>query len=441
MKFSFLALVALGVSLVHSGAASAADLAGVWTGTWTKQGDALPVTVMFEDSAAGWSGTFDSDALQVAGIPLADVRDANGTVHWLLKGDRTTTVFDGTLDGNRLAGTFTESGTPGTFALARAALPEAKIASRDVTFADGEVTLAGTLLSPPAPGPHPAIVFLQGSGPEGRWANTYLARAFARGGIAALIYDKRGVGGSTGNWQTAGFEALAVDAVAGLRFLRMQSGIDPARIGIYGHSQGGTIAPIVAVRDGHLAFVIASAAAGLAPADTERFSVDNSIGVKDFAPNEARDADTYVHALVDVAYGGKPRATLDALAAKFGKRSWYFAPPPPGDSYWTISRKVAAFEPWLWWKQVHAPVLLVYGGHDERVPPVKSADAIRAALAAGDNLDVALKFYPHADHTFTIVDPAKTGGWPKKEEDYAAAMVEWVNVKNATVAAGPGSGR
>ncbi len=411
--------------LIAAGAASAADLAGTWKGTWTKDSDPLPVTVTFGDAGGAWSGQFDSDALQVSGIPFADIQATDGKVHWLLKGDQTSSVFDGTLTGDALAGTFVEGSTHGTFALARSGETAQTISSRDVTFANGAVTLAGTLLLPSTPGTHPAVVFLHGSGPEGRWANRYLAHKFVENGIAALIYDKRGVGQSTGDWRKAGFDALAGDALAGIRFLRTQAGVDPAKIGIYGHSQGGTFAPIVAARDGHLAFVIASAAGGIQPSDLERFSLMNEVGTAALPPAEQKDAWRYIDAVVGVAYRGQSRKSLDALAAKFKSRSWYFEPPPPEDSYWAISRKIAGFQPALWWQQVKCPVLLVYGGHDKRVPPGPSAKAIQSALFAGENFHAELKFYPNADHTFTIVDPPKQGGWPVHEPDYAAYLIAW----------------
>ena len=78
--------------------------------------------------------------------------------------------------------------------------------------------LAGTLVLPATPGKHPAIACLHGSGPEARWANHYLAQKFAEHGIVALIYDKRGVGESSGDWQKATFAELADDAAAGIRF-------------------------------------------------------------------------------------------------------------------------------------------------------------------------------------------------------------------------------
>jgi dipeptidyl aminopeptidase/acylaminoacyl peptidase len=219
---------------------------------------------------------------------------------------------------------------------------------------------------------------------------------------------------------------LADDAVAGIRFLQSQSDVHPGRVGIYGHSQGGTIAPLVGVRAGDLHFVIASAAGGINAAEVETYSVENAIGIAKLPPTERPDAQRYVGALIDVAYRGRDRKALDAMTPEFESRPWYFPSPPPDHSYWFISKQMAAFEPANYWRQVKAHVLLVYGAHDERVPPRESARGIEAALKSGGNKSVTLKMYPNADHTFTIVDPTRTGGWPKHELSYAGTLVTWV---------------
>jgi dipeptidyl aminopeptidase/acylaminoacyl peptidase len=422
----FVFVAVLSAFIVMMTTAHADDLAGGWKGMWTKDGDALPVTVTFAKKGDAYSGAFDSDALQVVGIPLGGVSDTNGRVHFQIKGDQSTTVFDGAITSNAMSGTFTEGRAKGSFVLTRSLLPSAQIRTRDVTFRDKDVTLSGTILLPATPGKHPAFVFLHGSGPEGRWANHYLAQKLAESGIVALIYDKRGVGQSTGDWQKSTFEALADDAVAGIRFLQSQSEVDATRVGIYGHSQGGTIAPLVGVQSGDLRFVIASAAGGIDPADVETYSVENSVGMAKLRPAERDDVRSYVHALMDVAYRGQNRAPLDAMAAKFKNRDWYFAAPPPDNSYWLISKQMAAFNPAEFWRQIKAPVLLVYGAHDERVPPRESANAIQSALESGGNRNVTLKMYANADHTFTIVDPPHQGGWPKHEPDYADVLVSWI---------------
>jgi pimeloyl-ACP methyl ester carboxylesterase len=199
-----------------------------------------------------------------------------------------------------------------------------------------------------------------------------------------------------------------------------------AHIGIYGHSQGATFAPLVATRADNLDFVIAASAGGLLPADVETYSVENSIGVSRLASGEQADARSFVHALIDVAYRGKDRALLAAMAAKYKGREWYFDAPPLDDSYWAISRLIASFEPSLVWRQVRARVLLLYGAHDERVPPVEGANAILAALKAGGNTRVTLKNYPTADHAFLVVDPPNKSGWPKHVPDYAETLTQWI---------------
>ena len=73
----------------------------------------------------------------------------------------------------------------------------------DVRFASGDVQLAGTLLAPSTAGKHPAIILVHGSGAENREFILPFARFLVRRGMAVLGYDKRGVGGSTGDWQTA----------------------------------------------------------------------------------------------------------------------------------------------------------------------------------------------------------------------------------------------
>ena len=409
----WLALLSLaGIAL--AGMAHAADLAGIWSGIWTKAGDDLTVVVTFERSQAGFTGSFESHALGVVGIPFQQVATDGRKLHFVLAGDESTTTFDGTLKGDRIDGTLVEGGTKGTFYLVRVSAVAQPIHSRDVTFASGGVTLAGTLIEPTGGGPYPAIVFLHGSGGEGRWANHYLAESFANAGFAALITDKRGAGQSTGRWQDAGFEELAGDAAAGIRFMQSQQEIDGNRIGIYGHSQGGTLAPLVAVRSGHVAFVIAAAAGGINPAEMEEYSVGNSIGIAGLSPAEAADASTFVRAIVDVAYRGKPRAELDLLAAQFKDRAWYFAPPPSDNSYWSFSRRIAAYEPATYWRQVKVPVMLLFGERDKRVPAAKSSKAIVDALHAGGNAGVTLHIIPKADHTFSLPSPA--GGWPRRVE-------------------------
>ena len=159
-------IVLAGLMWAIASTAQSADLSGGWKGTWTKDGDALPVTVRFERRQATYTGSFDSDELQVLQIPFSNIAVTTPRVHFELKGDQSTTIFDGTLVGNRLFGNFVDGGTKGTFQLTREALPQDTVAAKDVTFRDENVTLAGTLLFPGRSVRHSAICSCRGRDPK-----------------------------------------------------------------------------------------------------------------------------------------------------------------------------------------------------------------------------------------------------------------------------------
>lgn len=404
-----------------------ATLTGAWTGYWTRAGDTLPVTMeVRRDSSGRYSAAFASERLRVRGVPFSSViTEGCCDVRLVLKGDRTTATFRGRQAGDTLTGSFEEAGTAGRFAFTRGVATKPAFDEHDVTFASGDVTLAGTILIPAGNGRSrvPGVVFLHGSGDEGRWASRYLAEQLARNGFASLTFDKRGVGGSTGSWQAASLDDLAADGAAAVARLRQEPRVDPNRVGIHGHSQGGTLAPMVAVRSGHVAFVIGSAAAGMPMDSVEMFSIGNSI-----LPNATSAADSsaaldYVSEIVSVAYHGRPRARLDSLVERNKGASWYFAPPATGSSYWTFSRQLESFRPEDWWSRVTVPVLLVYGALDQRVPPA-SAARISDMLRRAGNQRVTTQIHAGADHTFRLRPGAS--GWPATAPGYVPGLLAWL---------------
>jgi len=406
---------------------AAEDPAGTWIGQWERDGSVVDVEVTFERTASGYEGSFSSDQLRVVRIPFRKILYEEPRLSWELAGDRTTMVFDGTLQKDTLAGRFRDGDAPGTFRLTRSASEAGRLEEKEVSFSNGSVTLRGTVVLPAGPGPFPGVVFLHGSGAEGRWASRYLAYAFARHGIAALIYDKRGVGASTGDWRQASFEDLVGDASAAVETLRSQPRIAADRVGIHGHSQGGTLAPWVAHADPRIAFVVASAGTGLSMADTETYSLSSSVGLSRLTGADKQLAERYIRAVVSAAYEGAPRTAVETAWQEVRDRAWAFKPPAETDSYWTFSRRIASYDPPAHWRQVQAPALLLYGEADERVPPRASASRIAEAYlgAKGSRLDVI--FFPGADHTFRP-RPASSDKfqWPRTVEGYPDRMIEWV---------------
>lgn len=426
-----MAMSRLAIILLTLGAGTAnGQLGGDWRGYWTRAGDTMPVTLHLkaDPGTRQLTATFDSDRLRVMGIPFTQATVTGANIVMRLQGDRTTTVFTGTIRGNTISGSFEEAGSHGAFSYTRAASGGAAPVEREVSFRNGDVTLAGSLLQPTTPGRHAAVVFIHGSGAEGRWASRFLAMKLVERGVAALIFDKRGVGKSTGDWRTATLDDLAGDAIAAVDLLRQDPGVDARRIGVHGHSQGGTIAPIIAARSPNVAFVVASAASGVPTDSTEIYSLINTVYFSATTAADSAAARDYVSEAVSVAYHGKPRARFDSLAAQDKGRPWYFAPPPPDASYWSFSRMFNEYKPLDWWRQVRVPVLLIYGAADQRVPAAESAARITAALAqGGKSLDLTTRILPAADHTFRL--PPGPGGWPGSAPDYLPTLLDWISAR------------
>ena len=412
----------------HQPEAPSDPLAGAWRGTWSKGGDTIAVTLAIANTPSGYSGSFDSDDLQVASIPFSRVEAQGDRVTLAVQGDfGRVTVFNGELHNDRLEGVFREREVDGRFSFERDPAPPPALRTRDVTFANGAVTLAGTLVFPAESGRRPAIVFVHGAGGEGRWGARYLAQQFARRGFVALMYDKRGVDQSTGDWRRSGFDALVGDAAAGVELLRSLPEVDPARVGVYGHSQGSGVAPLLAAR-ADLAFVIAGAVTGESMADTEIFSVGNDIGLRDLPPAERADATAYLHEVVAVAYEGRPREALDRMTERYRERSWFF---PVPDHYWALSRMFNTYRPREAWAQVRAPVLLLWGERNERVNTAASVPILTQALTAAGNTRVTTRVFERADHTFGIVDPPPGDGWSRRAPDFLETVLSWAQAATA----------
>ncbi|UYY77066.1 alpha/beta hydrolase [Sphingomonas sp. R1] len=128
----------------------------------------------------------------------------------------------------------------------------------DVRIAvEPSVTLAGTLHLPATHGRArvPLVVLIQGHGPNRRGGFPEIVRRLTAHGIAALEYDKRGIGQSTGIYRED-VERLTADAAAAVAAMRRRRDIDPRRIALVGHSQGGVIAPAVAAADPRIAGIV-----------------------------------------------------------------------------------------------------------------------------------------------------------------------------------------
>jgi len=406
--------------------AAAAMLAGHWSGTMVEHGQPLAVDFDF----TGDGGRFTSLTQRAMDYPLDEVHAKDGAAGFTLGGG---IVFQAKLAGDTLAGTFKDGGPGGTFTLRRMAAVPLPYDMRDVTFKNGDVELKGTLCLPRTPGRHGAVVLVHGSGPETRWGtNRYIADRLARAGTAALIYDKRGSGESKGDRRTASFEDLARDALAGADLLRQRADIDPARIGIHGHSQGGAIGPLAAtLAPDKIHFIVAEDTFAGPQYAQDLYRVRQAVKELNLKPQDEADAMRVYGLFVDASRGTATYDAFEKAAAPYRGTDWYkWMEFPPRDSWvWGWAAKTANFDTLPVWRKVRAPVLLIYGEKDALVPPDESIAAIGAELARSGTPYAAF-VVPGAVHNLTI-QPDANGPffWWHQAPGVVDTVVDWVKAR------------
>ena len=406
-----------------------ASIEGHWEGTLTREGATLPVSFDFVREAGGINASFSSSTQRALGIPLQKFSYAEPKVHFELVGDSTTIVFDGELAANDLNGRFHEGDGKGTFTLKRVKSAPPILKSEEVSFRNGDVTLSGTLLLPLTAGSHPAVIFVHGSGPEGRYASRFLAEYFARFDIVSLIYDKRGVGKSTGDWKQSSFDDLAADAIAGVGFLKQRKEINIGKIGIYGHSQGGMIAPLIASRSKDVAFVISGAGSAVPLYIAEENSITNQVRSQGIAGNELTDAIAFIKLLIGVLRTGEGWEQFDAASDKARTTKWYpmLHVPPKDHWFWPYYRKIANYNSADYWEKVNVPVLVLYGELDILVPVTQSISNIDRALSKAGNRDYTIILLPRASHAFNIEpQPGQPFEWWHMAPGFPDLLTAWI---------------
>lgn len=458
-----------------------------WVGTWS-QGQDFPVTLEAgklppRPVVAGLDGVWEGAVANPAGVKLRLVlhvrTGAGGTIVLMDSPDQlaygipiTTLARDGqkvtfalavasaryegvlAADGKAIAGTWTQ-GVPAplnfswraerTAEVVRPQTPKPPFPYRAeevaVPSAPG-VTLAGTLTLPAGKGPYPAVVMITGSGAQDRDETILGHKPFAviadrlsRNGIAVLRVDDRGFAKSTGNFATATDDDFAADTAAQVAFLRKRADIDPARIGLIGHSEGGIVAPKVAAKDPKLAFIVLMAGPGVPLGEVlraQRAALGPAMGASPAQLKQGQDVVDHVNAAMRGAKGDAD-AEARALAAI---KAEPIVPKPTDDQARALAKQLASgwmrtltdYDPRPTLAKVKCPILALNGSKDGQVPPDQNLPAIRAATRA--NRDVTIVELPNLNHLFQTAKTGAVGEYADIEETVAPialdTMTDWI---------------
>ena len=309
-----------------------------------------------------------------------------------------------------------------------------------VTFgnpAAAGVQLAGTLTLPQGTKRFPAIVLIAGSGTNdrneeiaGHKLALFLADALTRQGYAVLRYDKRGVAESTGDYSSATTLDFASDVTAAVAHLRRRLDIDIAKVGLIGHSEGGTIAAIAAAKDPSLAFIVMMAGFAL-PGKVLVAEQIRRIAITDGQPREAATRTFNLNRRsYDVIAASKDQREAEARVRKLLTS----AKPKPTNAEFDQAihftklpymRFILAYDPAAAFSEVRVPVLALNGSKDLVVPPDLNLPALRKALT--DDQDVTVVEMPGLNHLFQHAETGSPGEFVKIEETLAPEVLSLIS--------------
>ena len=315
---------------------------------------------------------------------------------------------------------------------------QAALRSEEVKFQNGDVTLAGTLILPSTRGPHPALIFMHGSGAAPRVSFFGYGYLLASLGIAVLKYDKRGAGRSTGAFTT--YEDLAEDAVAGARMLQGHPDIDQKKIGFWGISEGGWTAPEAASRFSEAAFVIVVSGGGLTPAEGELHDSEDELRSDGrFSEADVQQALGFQRARDHYAQTRQGWDDYSRLLKIAVSAPWYNYPSTDlygastADSpFWKNKARTYFYDPLPALRRIRCPFLAVRGAVDDPLGGKLAMAAMRKALAEAGNRDVTFHVIPHADHNLFDAKTGNSAELPRAERiaPYAfPLMTNWLQTR------------
>ena len=439
---------------------SETSIAGSWQGTLEFGNTKLRIVFHVTESDSNRiSGEMDSPDQGATGIPIRKVTVSGNSIVFDIAS--IGGLFEGILsDGKQsLEGNWKQNGvvlplrlnkTTVSIVLKRPQEPKPPFPYRveDVSYEDtkNSIKLAGTLTLPAANERFPAVILITGSGPHDRDESVFghkpfllLADYLTRRGIAVLRIDDRGVGGSTGNKMAATSADHAEDVIAEIEFLKRRRDIDPNKIGLIGHSEGGMIAPMAASQSKDVAFIVMLAGPGLPGEDIlkmQRRLIEEADSIPSGKISQDVDRMGKICSIVksgadSVAIAGQIRSYLMSTVSEWGAdlvRSGV-------DSEKAIDSQINQFDgPWFRYftrydprpalEKVRCPVLAMDGTLDLQVPPKEDLAAIDKALQTSGNMDVTIKLMPGLNHLFQDAKIGSPREYVQIEETFSPAALK-----------------
>lgn len=309
----------------------------------------------------------------------------------------------------------------------------------ETSFLGAAETLRGRLVLPPGDAPVPILVEVHGSERDAATQFNFFQQMAPALGIGVFVYDKRGTGGSTGNY-TQDFSLLAADAAAAVSEARRLAGQRALSVGLHGSSQGGWVAPLAA-RAAPVDFIIVGYGLAVSPLAENRAETVQDIAEAGYGPAAQAAAGELADAAgVIMASGFRDGfAELDRLKALYGKQPWFgkargeftgeFVQYPSWmlqiGGPWSASGTTWLHDPQPVLHALDVPVLWILAAQDTEAPIEETRDRL-LALAA-QNHPITVVSFPDSEHGMREFNVDEEGRrvFTRYSEGYFRIVADW----------------
>ena len=304
-----------------------------------------------------------------------------------------------------------------------------KMTSEDITFANGSIHLSGTLYKPKTQAKHPAVIVLHSATDGIRQSPIYrhLVANLPEWGFSVLLFDRRGSGLSSGDFETASFHNLAEDGSAAVKYLLTRDDIDSKQIGLYGISQGGWIAPLVVNLEPEISFLVIVSGCGVSPAKQMDYGAAYNLRLHGFPEGSISQAIAIRNRVNDYYRGRISKQIISRELDKANDAPWFqhayinpseYLPKDVAKSKW---RNELDYDPIPVWKYIKQSVLFLYAQEDQWIPIQESMTKYR--LATAHLKDVTMIQVKGTDHLMYKAGSHKTKIISK---EYINTMITWI---------------
>jgi pimeloyl-ACP methyl ester carboxylesterase len=279
-------------------------------------------------------------------------------------------------------------------------------------FKNGNVTLGGTLISPAARERHPVVIVTPGDFGSNRNSLRLFAHNFVSRGIAALVFDSRGAGESTGTINSSSFPDLADDVLAIVGALKTRKDIDPKKIGLFGFSNSAWTVALAASQSKDVSFLILQSFIGVEPWKQDIYRALTQLRADNFPESTLAEAADFMQLKFEVARTGEGWEKLQAIMEKSRGERWL--------SYTNMSRSPErlrqiyqtsmTYDPLPALENIKIPVLAYWGENDGYVPVTESVTVFERAMTKTGNKDYTVIIYPRGRHDLVEGDKSPSTG-------------------------------